>query len=99
MSQVLNHDGSITVMAYSLHEFSFELCELASKGFTVTLENNKVPSGGMGSYYSAILVPVHHYRIGLDGTHYNAPLAKDETKATESVTSAVKTTRTTKKTV
>lgn len=73
MSTELNHDGSITVIAYSLYEFAFELCELAAKGFIVTMENNRVPSGGLGSYYSAILVPRHHYRIDLEGNHLNVP--------------------------
>lgn len=116
MSQELNHDGSITVTAYSLHEFAFELCELAAKGFVTTMENNKAVSGGFGSYYTGILVPRHAYRIDLQGNHLNTPettlkasttpitdqsntpLAKDEAKTTESVTSPVKTTRATKKT-
>lgn len=98
MSQEINHDGSITVIAYSLYEFAFELCELAAKGFIVTMENNRVPSGGLGSYYSAILVPRHHYRIDLDGTHLNVP-----NEATQEPVEVVQTTpkprATTKKTV
>lgn len=77
MSTELNHDGSITVIAYSLYEFAFELCELAAKGFIVTMENNRAPSGGLGSYYSAILVPRHHYRIDLQGNHLNVPKTED----------------------
>lgn len=79
MGQTLNHDGSITVIAYSLPEFAFEICELAAKGFTVTYENNKVPSGGFGSYYTAILVPRHHYRIDVNGNHVNVPETSTET--------------------
>ena len=51
MSTEFNHDGSITVIGYSLPEFCFELCDLAAKGFTVTQENDKAVSGGFGSYY------------------------------------------------
>ena len=40
MSTEFNHDGSITVIGYSLPEFCFELCDLAAKGFTVTMEND-----------------------------------------------------------
>ena len=79
MSQQLNHDGSITVIGYSLADFCFELCDLAAKGFTVTMENDKAVSGGFGSYYSATLVPRHHYRIDLQGNHLNVPEQKAET--------------------
>ena len=41
MSTEFNHDGSITVIGYSLPEFCFELCDLAAKGYTVSLENSK----------------------------------------------------------
>lgn len=110
MSNELNHDGSITVTAYSLHEFAFELCDLAAKGFTVTLENSKVPTGGIGSYYSATLVPRHSYRIDLEGNHLNVPEdikeaksegvekeATDVAETKETPKTAPKTTRTTKK--
>ena len=79
MSTELNHDGSITVIGYSLPEFCFELCELAAKGFTVTMEGSKCPNGGFGSYYSAILVPRHHYRIDLQGNHLNVDQTSKET--------------------
>ena len=79
MSTEFNHDGSITVIGYSLAEFCFELCDLAAKGYTVSLENSKCPYGGMGSYYSAILVPRHHYRIDLQGNHLNVPEQEAET--------------------
>ena len=78
MANVLNHDESITVTAYSLHEFAFELCDLAAKGYTVSLENSKCPYGGLGGgQYHAILVPRHHYRIDLQGNHLNVPKAED----------------------
>ena len=79
MSTEFNHDGSITVIGYSLPEFCFELCDLAAKGFVVTMEGSKAPSGGFGSYYSAILVPRHHYRIDLQGNHLNVPETPTET--------------------
>ena len=83
MSQELNHNGSITVIGYSLPEFSFELCELAAKGFIVTMENTKCPNGGMGSYYSAILVPRHYYRIDLHGNHLNTGETSTEVHVNE----------------
>ena len=81
VSQSRYQDGSITVIGYSLPEFCFELCDLAAKGFTVTQENDNAVSGGMGSYYSATLVPRHHYRIDLQGNHLNVP----ETPVNESI--------------
>lgn len=77
MATTLNHDNSITVTAYSLHEFVFEMMELAQKGFCPTLENNKIPTGGFGSYYTATVVPINSYRIELDGTHVNVPKTED----------------------
>lgn len=79
MSTEFNHDGSITVIGYSLPEFCFDLCDLAAKGFVVTMEGSKAPSGGFGSYYSAILVPRHNYRIDLQGNHLNVPEQETET--------------------
>ena len=84
MANVLNHDDSITVTAYSLHEFAFDLCDLAAKGFMPTMENDKAVSGGFGSYYSATLVPRHHYRIDLQGNHLNVPETPTETPVNES---------------
>ena len=89
MANVLNHDDSITVTAYSLHEFAFELCDLAAKGFMPTMENDKAVSGGMGSYYSAILVPRHHYRIDLQGNHLNVPETPTESPVNEATSSVV----------
>lgn len=92
MSTEFNHDGSITVIGYSLPEFCFELCELAAKGFVVTMEGNKAPSGGFGSYYSAILVPRHHYRIDLQGNHLNVAETPTEAPVNETtgIVSSVK---------
>ena len=73
MAQTLNHDGSITVTAYSLPEFTFEIAYLGSKGFTPSMLNSHCPTGGMGSTYQAILVPLTSHYISLDGTHMNLP--------------------------
>ena len=96
MSTEFNHDGSITVIGYSLPEFCFELCDLAAKGFVVTLEGSKCPNGGFGSYYSAILVPRHHYRIDLQGNHLNTGETSTETPVDEdtSTVESVKSTTT-----
>ena len=87
MSQQLNHDGSITVIGYSLPEFCFELCDLAAKGFIPTMENDKAVSGGFGSYYSATLVPRHHYRIDLQGNHLNVSETPKEAPVNEATSS------------
>jgi hypothetical protein len=79
MSTSINHDNSITVVGYSLPEFCFELCDLAAKGFVTTMRNDQAPNGGFGSYYSATLVPRHHYRIDLQGNHINVPNTSQET--------------------
>ena len=89
MSTEFNHDGSITVIGYSLPEFCFELCDLAAKGYTVSLENSKCPYGGMGSYYSATLVPRHHYRIDLQGNHLNVPETPTEAPVNEATNPVV----------
>ena len=73
MATALNHDGSITVTAYSLPEFTFEIAYLGSKGFTPSMLNSHCPTGGMGSTYQAILVPLTSHYISLDGTHINSP--------------------------
>ena len=73
MATALNHDGSITVTAYSLPEFTFEIAYLGAKGFTPSMLNSHCPTGGMGSTYQAILVPLTSHYISLDGTHVNLP--------------------------
>ena len=79
MATALNHDGSITVTAYSLPEFTFEIAYLGSKGFTPSMLNSHCPTGGMGSTYQAILVPLTSHYISLDGTHVNLPEQEAET--------------------
>ena len=79
MAQTLNHDNSITVTAYSLPEFTFEIAYLGSKGFTPSMLNSHCPTGGMGSTYQAILVPLTSHYISLDGTHVNVPEPKTQT--------------------
>ena len=79
MSTEFNHDGSITVIGYSLPEFCFELCDLAAKGFIVTQENDKAVFGGMGSIYQCTVVPRHGYHIDKDGNHVNVPDTSQET--------------------
>lgn len=79
MTQTLNHDGSITVTAYSLPEFTFEIAYLGSKGFTPSMLNSHCPTGGMGSTYQAILVPLTSHYISLDGTHMNLPEPETQT--------------------
>ena len=79
MATTLNHDNSITVTAYSLPEFTFEIAYLGSKGFTPSMLNSHCPTGGMGSTYQAILVPLTSHYINLDGTHMNLPEQEAET--------------------
>ena len=80
MATTLNHDNSVTVVAYSLAEFAFELTDMGAKGYTVTYENDKYPFGGIGSsMFQAILVPRHGYYIDKDGTHMNLPEPKTQT--------------------
>ena len=80
MAQTLNQDNSITVVAYSLAEFAFELTDLGAKGYTASYENDKCPFGGIsGSMFQAILVPRHGYYIDKDGNHVNVPNTSHET--------------------
>ena len=79
MATTLNHDSSITVTAYSLPEFAFEIAYLGSKGFTPSMLNSHCPTGGMGSTYQAILVPLTSHYISLDGTHMNLPEQEAQT--------------------
>ena len=80
MATTLNHDNSITVVAYSLAEFAFELTGMGAKGYTVTYENDKYPFGGIGSsMFQAILVPRHGYHIDKEGNHVNVPNTSQET--------------------
>ena len=73
MAFEINQDDTVSVTAYSLHEFAFDLTYLGSKGFTCSMLNSHCPTGGMGSTYQAILVPLTSHYINLDGTHMNLP--------------------------
>ena len=80
MATTLNQDNSVTVVAYSLAEFAFELTDMGAKGYTVTYENDKYPFGGIsGSIFQAILVPRHGYYIDKEGNHVNVPNTSKET--------------------
>ena len=80
MATTLNQDNSITVVAYSLAEFAFELTDMGAKGYTVSYENDKCPFGGIsGSMFQAILVPRHGYYIDKEGNHVNVPNTSQET--------------------
>ena len=79
MATTLNHDNSVTVVAYSLPEFTFEIAYLGAKGFTPSMLNSHCPTGGMGSTYQAILVPLTSHYISLDGTHMNSPEQEAQT--------------------
>ena len=80
MAFEINQDDTVSVTAYSLHEFAFDLTYLGSKGFTCSLENSKCPWGGVsGGMYNATLVKLTDYYISLDGTHMNLPEQEAET--------------------
>ena len=89
MATTLNQDNSITVTAYSLPEFTFEIAYLGAKGFTPSMLNSHCPTGGMGSTYQAILVPLTSYYISLDGTHVNVPETPTEAPVNEATSSIV----------
>ena len=89
MSQELLHDNSIRVTEYNLIDFTFAVAELGARGFVPTLLNGSHPEGGFGSYYSAILVPRHHYRIDLQGNHLNVPETPTEAPVNEATSSVV----------
>ena len=79
MAFEINQDDTVSVTAYSLHEFAFEIAYLGSKGFTPSMLNSHCPTGGMGSTYQAILVPLTSHYISLDGTHMNLPEQEAQT--------------------
>ena len=89
MATTLNQDNSITVTAYSLPEFTFEIAYLGAKGFTPSMLNSHCPTGGMGSTYQAILVPLTSHYISLDGTHVNVPETPTEAPVNEATSSVV----------
>ena len=79
MSQELLHDNSIRVTEYSLIDFTFAVADLGAKGFVPTLLNGSHPEGGMGSWYTCIMVARDQYRIDKDGNHVNVPDTSKET--------------------
>ena len=79
MSQELLHDNSIRVTEYSLIDFTFAVADLGAKGFVPTLLNGSLAEGGMGSWYTCIMVARDQYRIDKDGNHVNAPNTSQET--------------------
>lgn len=79
MSQELLHDNSIRVTEYNLIDFTFAVAELGARGFVPTLLNGSHPEGGMGSWYTCIMVARDAYRIDLQGNHLNAPEQETET--------------------
>ena len=79
MSQELLHDNSIRVTEYNLIDFTFAVADLGAKGFVPTLLNGSHPEGGMGSWYTCIMVARDQYRIDKDGNHVNVPDTSKET--------------------
>ena len=80
MAFEINQNETVTVTAYSLHEFAFDLTYLGSKGFTCSLENQYAPYGGLsGGMYNATLVKLTDYYIDKDGNHINVPNTSQET--------------------
>ena len=73
MSQELLHDNSIRVTEYNLIDFTFAVAELGARGFVPTLLNGSHPEGGMGSWYTCIMVARDAYRIDLQGNRLNVP--------------------------
>ena len=95
MSQELLQDGTIRVTEYTLPEFVFAIAELGAKGMLPTLQNGKHPEGMYGSYYTAVLVPIDKFRIGLDGKRYNDPDDKSTQVIPDAKTSVVEQTEST----
>mgnify|MGYP000305332832 FL=1 len=79
MSQELQHDNSIRVTEFNLIDFTFAVAELGARGFVPTLLNGSHPEGGMGSWYTCIMVARDQYRIDKDGNHVNVPNTSQET--------------------
>ena len=73
MSQELLNDNSIRLTEYNLIDFTFAVAELGARGFVPTLLNGSHPEGGMGSWYTCIMVARDAYRIDKDGNHLNVP--------------------------
>ena len=79
MSQELLNDNSIRLTEYNLIDFTFAVADLGAKGFVPTLLNGSHPEGGMGSWYTCIMVARDQYRIDKEGNHVNVPDTSQET--------------------
>ena len=79
MSQELLNDNSIRLTEYNLIDFTFAVAELGARGFVPTLLNGSHPEGGMGSWYTCIMVARDQYRIDKEGNHVNVPNTSQET--------------------
>ena len=79
MSQELQHDNSIRVTEFNLIDFTFAVADLGARGFVPTLLNGSHPEGGMGSWYTCIMVARNAYRIDAQGNHVNVPDTSQET--------------------
>ena len=79
MSQELLHDNSIRVTEFSLIDFTFAVADLGARGFVPTLLNGSHPEGGMGSWYTCVMVTRDAPRIDKDGNHVNVPNTSQET--------------------
>ena len=79
MSQELQHDNSIRVTEFNLIDFTFAVADLGAKGFVPTLLNGSHPEGGMGSWYTCVMVARDQYRIDKEGNHVNVPNTSKET--------------------
>ena len=98
MSQELLQDGTIRVTEYTLPEFVFAIAELAARGLYPTMLNGSQPEGSFGSYYTAVLVPIDKFRIGLDGKRYNDPADKSTQVIPDAVAAKQETTKQTEST-
>lgn len=83
MSQELLNDNSIRLTEYNLIDFTFAVAELGARGFVPTLLNGSHPEGGMGSWYTCIMVARDAYRIDLQGNHLNVAETSTETPVNE----------------
>ena len=83
MSQELLNDNSIRLTEYNLIDFTFSVAELGARGFVPTLLNGSHPEGGMGSWYTCVMVARDAYRIDAQGNHLNTGETSTETSVNE----------------
>lgn len=106
MSIELREDGVCWVQEYSLNDFVHSIQKMVQGGFVISLKNEHYPQGYSGNFYCGMVRPesianettLKASTASIADQSNTPTLAKDEAKATESVTSPVKTTRATKKT-